>query len=42
MRVYGKEFKEEAIKLSCEIGPKAAADQLGNTSNHTVYVEKPA
>jgi transposase len=29
MRVYDKEFKEEAIKLSCEIGPKAASDQLG-------------
>lgn len=29
MRVYDKEFKEEAIKLSCEIGNKAASEQLG-------------
>ena len=29
MRVYDKEFKEEAIKLSYEIGNKAASDQLG-------------
>ena len=29
MRGYDKEFKEEAIKLSYEIGNKAAAEQLG-------------
>lgn len=29
MRVYDKEFKEEAVKLSHEIGNKAAAEQLG-------------
>jgi len=29
MRVYDKEFKEEAIKLSNEIGPKGDAKQLG-------------
>jgi len=29
MRDYDKDFKEEAIKLSCEIGPKAAAEKLG-------------
>lgn len=29
MRVYDKEFKEEAIKLSREIGSKAASEQLG-------------
>lgn len=29
MRVYDKEFKEEAIKLSSDIGPKAASQQLG-------------
>ncbi|MDA8229371.1 MAG: transposase [Desulfitobacterium hafniense] len=29
MRVYEKEFKEEAIKLSYEIGSKAASEQLG-------------
>lgn len=29
MRVYDKEFKEEAIKLSYELGLKAAAEQLG-------------
>ena len=29
MRVYDKEFKEEAIKLSHEIGNKAASEQLG-------------
>jgi len=29
MRVYDKEFKEEAIKLSFEIGNSAAAEQLG-------------
>ena len=29
MRVYDKEFKEEAIKLSNEVGPKSAAEQLG-------------
>ena len=26
---YSKEFKEEALKLSDEIGPKKAAQQLG-------------
>jgi transposase len=29
MRVYEKEFKEEAIKLSYEIGSRAASEQLG-------------
>ena len=29
MRVYDKEFKKEAIKLSYEIGPSAATEQLG-------------
>ncbi|KYP81791.1 transposase [Ferroacidibacillus organovorans] len=29
MRVYDKEFKEEALKLSYEIGPTAASEQLG-------------
>ena len=29
MRVYDKEFKEEALKLSYEVGPTAASDQLG-------------
>jgi len=29
MRVYDKEFKEEAIKLSHEVGNSAAAEQLG-------------
>lgn len=29
MRDYDKDFKEEAIKLSYEIGPKAAAEKLG-------------
>ncbi|MEW5920751.1 MAG: transposase [Bacillota bacterium] len=29
MRVYDKEFKEEALKLASEIGPKAASEKLG-------------
>ena len=29
MRKYDKEFKEEAVKLSDEIGVKQAAAQLG-------------
>ncbi|HVJ48095.1 transposase [Desulfitobacterium sp.] len=29
MRGYDKEFKEEAIKLSYELGIRAAAEQLG-------------
>lgn len=29
MRVYDQEFKKEAIKLSYEIGPTAATEQLG-------------
>ncbi len=29
MREYDKDFKEEAIKLSYEIGPTTAADKLG-------------
>ena len=29
MRVYDKEFKEEALKLSDEVGPSAAFTQLG-------------
>ena len=29
MRVYDKEFKEEALKLAQEVGPKAASEQLG-------------
>lgn len=29
MREYDKDFKEEAIKLSYEIGPTATADKLG-------------
>ncbi|UNC91560.1 transposase [Candidatus Contubernalis alkaliaceticus] len=28
MRVYDKEFKEEAIKLSGEVGPTVAAEKL--------------
>ena len=36
MRVYDKEFKEEAIKLSVEIGNKAASEQLGIPST-TLY-----
>ena len=31
MRKYGKEFKEEAFKLSDEVGVKQAAVQLGYT-----------
>lgn len=29
MRVYDKEFKEEAVKLAIEIGTNKAAEQLG-------------
>lgn len=29
MRVYDKQFKEEALKLSNEIGLKSTSDQLG-------------
>ena len=29
MKRYDKAFKEEAVKLSDEIGPKKAAEQLG-------------
>mgnify|MGYP001058145925 CR=1 FL=1 len=29
MRDYDKEFREEAIKLSYEVGPTKASDQLG-------------
>ncbi len=29
MRKYNKEFKEEAVKLSDEVGTKQAAAQLG-------------
>jgi transposase len=29
MKRYDKAFKEEAVRLSDEIGPKKAADQLG-------------
>ena len=29
MRVYDKAFKEEALKLSDEVGPSAASTQLG-------------
>lgn len=29
MRAYDKEFKEEAIKLSYEVGPRAASEHLG-------------
>jgi len=29
MRKYSKEFKEEALKLSDEIGVKKASEQLG-------------
>lgn len=36
MRVYDKEFKEEAIKLSYQIGPTAASNQLGIPST-TLY-----
>ena len=36
MRVYDKEFKEEALKLSDEIGPSAASVQLGIPST-TLY-----
>ena len=36
MRVYDKEFKEEAVKLSYEVGPTAASAQLGIPST-TLY-----
>ena len=36
MRVYDKEFKEEAIKLSYEVGPTTASAQLGIPST-TLY-----
>ena len=36
MRVYDKEFKEEALKLSYEVGPVAASTQLGIPST-TLY-----
>ncbi len=36
MRVYDKEFKEEAIKLSYEVGSTAASEQLGIPST-TLY-----
>lgn len=36
MRDYYKDFKEEAIKLSYEIGPKAAAEKLGSPGT-TLY-----
>ena len=36
MRVYDKEFKEEAIKLSYEVGPTVASAQLGIPST-TLY-----
>ncbi|MCI0184438.1 transposase [Sulfoacidibacillus ferrooxidans] len=36
MRVYDKEFKEEAIKLSYEVGPTVASNQLGIPST-TLY-----
>jgi transposase len=29
MKRYDKAFKEEAVRLSNEIGPKKAAEQLG-------------
>jgi len=29
MREYDKDFKEEAIKLSCEVGPTVASEKLG-------------
>ena len=29
MRVYDKDFREEAIKLSYEVGPTKASEQLG-------------
>jgi len=35
MKRYDKAFKEEAVRLSDEIGPKKAADQLG-VSYYTV------
>jgi len=51
MRVYDKEFKKEAIKLSYEIGPTAATEQLGiplatlntwrslNLQNHNLFCD---
>ena len=36
MRVYDKEFKEEALKLSYEVGSVAASTQLGIPST-TLY-----
>ncbi|MHB1406159.1 MAG: transposase, partial [Desulfitobacteriaceae bacterium] len=35
MRDYDKDFKEEAIKLSYEIGPTKASDQLGVPTLYT-------
>ena len=36
MRKYDKEFKEEAVKLSDEVGIKQAAAQLGVALLHAV------
>ena len=36
MKHYSKEFKEEALKLSDEIGVKKAAQQLGIAYRHCV------
>ncbi|MCI0184492.1 hypothetical protein MM817_02789 [Acidibacillus sp. S0AB] len=37
MRVYDKEFKEEALKLSYEVGPSAASTQLDSLSAFVFY-----
>lgn len=41
MRVYDKEFKKEAIKLSYEIGPTGSHGTIRNTSSYTKHMEKP-
>ena len=41
MKHYSKEFKQEALKLSDEIGVKKAAQQLG-THNMGAYLRKMA
>ena len=44
MSTYSKEFKEEAMRLSDEIGVKKAAAQLGiprNPVQHVSGLEKP-
>lgn len=40
MRGYDKGFKEEAIKLSYEVGIRAAAEQLGVPGTTVIHLEK--